>query len=102
MGLVRALSLVPAAVAFCVMMAVTGAMAAMAVFESSAVLAALALVGGFLTPVLVSTGQNQEVALLSYLLLLDVAALLLQRFKSWPRILFGSFVGTSCSSSSGM
>ncbi len=87
-------ALVPAAVAFCGMMAVTGAMAALAVLESAEVLAALALVGGFLTPVLVSTGQNQEVALLSYLLLLDVAALLLQRFKSWPRILFGSFVGT--------
>jgi uncharacterized membrane protein len=87
-------ALVPAAVAFCGMMVVTGAMAALAVFESAEVLAALALVGGFLTPVLVSTGQNQEVALLSYLLLLDVAALLLQHFKSWPRILFGGFVGT--------
>jgi uncharacterized membrane protein len=87
-------SLVPAAVAFFGMVVVTGAMAALAVLESAEVLAGLALVGGFLTPVLVSTGQNQEVALLSYLLLLDAAALLLQRFRSWPRILFGSFIGT--------
>jgi len=87
-------SLVPAAVAFCGMVVVTGAMAALAVFESAEVLAALALVGGFLTPVLVSTGENREVALLSYLLLLDAAALLLQRFRSWPRILFGSFIGS--------
>ncbi len=87
-------SLVPAAVAFCGMVVVTAAIATLALFESAEVLAALALVGGFLTPVLVSTGQNQEVALLSYLLLLDAAALLLQRHRSWPRILFGSFIGT--------
>ena len=87
-------SLVPAAVAFCGMVVVTAAMAALAVLEGAEVLAGLALVGGFLTPVLVSTGRNQEVALLSYLLLLDAAALLLQRFRSWPRILFGSFIGT--------
>ena len=87
-------SLVPAAVAFCGMVVVTAAMAALAVWQSAEVLAGLALVGGFLTPVLVSTGGNQEVALLSYLLLLDAAALLLQRYRSWPRILFGSFIGT--------
>ena len=87
-------SLVPAAVAFCGMVVVTAAMAALAVLEGAEVLAGLALVGGFLTPVLVSTGRNQEVALLSYLLLLDAAALLLQRFRSWPRILFSSFIGT--------
>ena len=86
--------LVPAAVAFCGMVVVTVAMAALAVWESAEVLAGLALVGGFLTPVLVSTGENQEVALLSYLLLLDAAALLLQHYRSWPRIIFGSFVGT--------
>jgi uncharacterized membrane protein len=86
--------LVPAAVAFCGMVVVTAAMAVLAVLEGAEVLAGLALVGGFLTPVLVSTGRNQEVALLSYLLLLDAAALLLQRFRSWPRILFGSFIGT--------
>ena len=62
-------SLVPAAVAFCGMVLVTVAMAALAVWQSAEVLAGLALAGGFLTPVLVSTGENQEVALLSYLLL---------------------------------
>jgi len=87
-------SLVPATVAFCGMVVVSTAMAALAILESAEVLAGLALVGGFLTPVLVSTGRNQEVALLSYLLVLDAAALLLQRFRSWPRILFGSFIGT--------
>ena len=86
--------LVPAAVAFCGMVVVTAAMAAVAVWESAEVLAGLALVGGFLTPVLVSTGENQEAALLSYLLLLDAAALLLEHYRSWPRIIFGSFVGT--------
>jgi uncharacterized membrane protein len=86
--------LVSAAVAFSGMVVVTAAMAALAVLESAEVLAGLALVGGFLTPVLVSTGQNQEIALLSYLLLLDASALLLQRFRSWPRIIFGSFLGT--------
>ena len=54
--------LLPAAAAFVAMLLVTASSTAMSLRQDSEVLAAFALVGGFLTPVLVSTHQNHEVA----------------------------------------
>jgi uncharacterized membrane protein len=52
------------------------------------------LSGGFVTPVLLSTGQNRELALFSYVALLDVAVLVMVTFKPWRRMLILSFIGT--------
>jgi uncharacterized membrane protein len=87
-------SLFPGGVAFAAMVAVTAATAAMAVSQDAEILAAFALTGGFLTPVLLSTGQNRELALFSYVALLDVASVLLVVFKPWRRLLILSYVGT--------
>jgi uncharacterized membrane protein len=87
-------SLFPGGVAFAAMVAVTAATAAMAVSQNAEILAAFALTGGFLTPVLLSTGQNRELALFSYVALLDVASVLLVVFKPWRRLLVLSYVGT--------
>ena len=87
-------SLISAVAAFFAMLGVTAAISLLALRQNAEVLVGLALVGGFMTPVLVSTGENHEAALFSYILLLDAAALLLQRFRNWPRALFGSFIGT--------
>jgi uncharacterized membrane protein len=57
-------------------------------------LASFALVGGFSSPVLLSTGQNHEVALFCYVALLDLAILTIAIFKPWRRLLWGSFAGT--------
>src|SRR5205807_5921772 len=56
-------SLIPSGVAFTMMLAVTAAIAAMALAQDAQILAAFALAGGFSTPLLLSTGQNREVAL---------------------------------------
>ena len=87
-------SLVPSGVAFVMMLAVTAATAVMAWTQDAEILAAFALIGGFTTPLLLSTGQNREVALFSYVAILDVGALALVILKPWRRLLVLSYAGT--------
>ena len=86
--------LIPAALAFVAMATVTAATILLAVSQDAELLATFALVGGFASPVLLSTGENHEVALFAYVALLDLAILILAIFKPWRRLLWGSFVGT--------
>ncbi len=86
--------LVPSTMAFFAMFIVTAATATLAVVQDAEVLAAFSLIGGFTTPVLLSTGQNRELALFSYVALLDLAALALVILKPWRRLLVLSFLGT--------
>jgi uncharacterized membrane protein len=86
--------LIPAAAAFVAMVIVTLATISLAVSQDAELLASFALVGGFSTPVLLSTGQNHEVVLFSYVALLDLAILAMAIFKPWRRLLWGSFLGT--------
>jgi uncharacterized membrane protein len=87
-------NLVPSGVAFVMMLAVTAAAAAMALAQDAQILAAFALAGGFSTPLLLSTGENREIALFSYVAILDVATLVLVTFKPWRRLLVMSYAGT--------
>ncbi len=87
-------SLVPSGVAFVMMLAVTAATAAMAMAQDAQILAAFALTGGFSTPLLLSTGQNREIALFAYVAILDLATLALVTFKPWRRLLVMSYAGT--------
>jgi len=54
----------------------------------------VATLGGFFTPVLVSNGSNNEVGLLSYVLLLDLAILAVSVFKKWRALNLIGFIGT--------
>jgi uncharacterized membrane protein len=87
-------SLIPMSVAFAAMVVVTAVTAGLAALQNAEILAALALAGGFATPVLISTGQNHQVALLSYLALLDLAALVMIFPRAWRRLLVLSFAGS--------
>src|ERR1700719_2481859 len=87
-------SLVPSGVAFAMMLVVTAATAAMALAQDAQILAAFALTGGFSTPLLLSTGQNREIALFAYVAILDLATLTLVTFKPWRRLLVMSYAGT--------
>jgi len=87
-------SLLPAGAAFAAMILVTAFNGFMAWVQDAELLALYAIVGGLSTPVLISTGENHEVALFSYLLLLDVAVLVLVALRPWSRLLFAAFVGT--------
>lgn len=87
--------LIPSAAAFVAMVLVTASTIILALTQDAEILAAFALIGGFSTPVLLSTGENHEVVLFSYVALLDLAVLAMIRFKPWYRLLIGSFIGTA-------
>ena len=87
--------LVPSWAAFAAMIVVTACTITLALAQDAEILAAFALVGGFSTPVLLSTGQNHEIVLFSYVCLLDLAILAMVAFKPWRRLLVGSFIGTA-------
>lgn len=88
-------ALVPAGVAFGAMIAVTAFNGLMAWVQDSELLALYAVAGGLITPALVSTGGNHEITLFSYLLMLDVAVLVLVALRPWSRLLFVASAGTA-------
>jgi uncharacterized membrane protein len=87
--------LVPASVAFVAMILVTASTITLALTQDAEILAVYAMIGGFSTPALVSTGENHEIVLFSYVLLLDVAVLAMVSFKPWRRIVWGAMLGTA-------
>jgi len=86
--------LVPASVAFVAMILVTACTITLALTQDAEILAVYAMIGGFSTPALVSTGENHEIVLFSYVLLLDLAILAMVTFKPWRRIVWGAILGT--------
>jgi uncharacterized membrane protein len=86
--------LVPASVAFVAMILVTASTITLALTQDAEILAVYAMIGGFSTPALVSTGENHEIILFSYVLLLDLAILAMVAFKPWRRIVWGAMLGT--------
>jgi uncharacterized membrane protein len=77
--------------AFALMIVVTVVAVAVALGRNSERIAVLALMGGALTPVLVSTGRNEEVALFTYLVVLGAGVLGVAWKRDWkwlPPILF--------------
>ena len=93
-GSYQVFHLVPSAVAFLAMIVVTAATMTLALRQDAEILAAFAMIGGFSTPVLLSTGENHEVVLFSYVFLLDLAILAMVAMKPWRRLLTGSVIGT--------
>ncbi len=87
--------LIPVSAAFVAMIVVTAATVIMAVAQDAELLALYALIGGFSTPVMLSTGQNREAVLFSYVLVLDLGLLALAMFKPWRRLLWANFLGTA-------
>lgn len=87
--------LIPVTLAAAAMLAVTTTGLTLSIRYSSYSLAAIALLGGFLTPIMISTGQNQPLALFGYVLLLDIGTLLLLRFRQWPSLVAASLAGTA-------
>ena len=93
-GAFQVYHLVPSEVAFVAMILVTASTITLALTQDAEILAAFAMIGGFSTPLLLSTGQNHEIVLFSYVCLLDLAMLAMVRVKPWRRLLVGSFTGT--------
>lgn len=81
-------------VGFYWMIAITVGMAAVALGRDSQRIALLSLVGGFLTPILVSTGKDQQVVLFTYLLILGAGLLVIELRRNWRSLTPVSFVFT--------
>src|SRR5260221_482745 len=79
-------------VGFAAMMAITAVMAAVAIGRNSQRIAVLSLLGGLLTPILASSGQNQQVVLFTYLLFLAAGSLVIQAKKGWNSLVPIAFV----------
>lgn len=80
--------------AFLLMAAVTTTAVLLSVRLNALTIAILGLVGGFLTPLMLSTGADNEVALFTYVALLDAGVLAVAYFKRWRSLDFLSFAGT--------
>ena len=89
----RLYGLVPLSAAFLIMAVIVAASCVLAVVQNSEPLAVLAMSGGFLAPVLTSTGAGSHVALFSFYELLNLgilamAALRVWRWLNWTGFLF--------------
>ncbi len=87
--------LLPAEVALFAMVLVTAWNGFMAWSQDTELLAGYGLLGGFLTPLLLSTGGNHEGFLFTYVGAIDLAIILLVRYKPWRRLLFPAFAATA-------
>src|SRR5438270_883733 len=86
--------LVAQPIAFLLMALVTATAVLLSVRLNALAVAVLGLTGGFLTPVLLSTGVDNEVALFTYVSLLDAGVRAVAYFKRWRSLDFLSFAGT--------
>jgi uncharacterized membrane protein len=79
---------------FVALVLVTVIMAYLALRRNSERIAFLSLLGGLLTPALMSSGKNEQVVLFSYLLLLGAAAVMVSWRKNWQSLLPLAFGAT--------
>ena len=76
--------LIPAPAAFGLLALVTALAVVLSIRRESLFIAVLGLLGGFSTPILLSTGENRPIPLFSYLLLLNVGLAWVAYKKTWP------------------
>lgn len=81
-------------VAFGLMLIITGLAVGLSLKYDRAELAILATLGGFATPFLVSTGNNNYHALFIYLAILCTGMTILSWFKRWPAVNIIAMAGT--------
>ena len=87
-------NLVPREVSALLMVAVTASAVLLAVRLDARLLAALAWTGGYMTPLLLSTGEDRALALFLFIALLDAGALLIDHRKPWPETAPIAMTGT--------
>ncbi|WP_166820602.1 DUF2339 domain-containing protein [Thalassoroseus pseudoceratinae] len=81
-------------VAFSGMVLATAAALTFAAVYDAQAAAVLALLGGFLTPIMLSRGVDVRWTLFPYLLMLDLGVLGIASFRRWPRLNLLAFGGT--------
>ena len=86
--------LLPQSLAFLVMIFITALAGILALVYNTKWLAVLGLIGGFLTPVILSTGQDNQFVLMSYMTILNAGILTLAFFKQWRLLNYLGFFFT--------
>lgn len=90
----RLYSLLPPTVAFGLLVAIAAFTAVLAVWQDSQAFAALAVTGGFLAPILASTGQGSHVVLFSYYAVVNAGILAISWYRPWRPLNVLGFVFT--------
>ncbi len=80
--------------AFAFMALITASGVALSLRYNAPSLIMTAILGGFFTPGLVSDGANYQVSLFSYIVLLDIAILVVSVFKKWRWLNIAGLAGT--------
>src|SRR5437764_9142936 len=80
---------------FLLMTLITAVAFLLAVRLNAIVVAVLGIAGGFLTPVLLSTGQDHPLGLFVYVALLDIGLLAVAQRKRWDAIAMLGAIGTA-------
>ncbi len=86
--------LLPQGLSFSIMVLITVLACATAMVYETQALAVLGLIGGFLTPILMSTGQDNYVVLFTYMTILNVGILAVSFRKRWAALQGLGFVVT--------
>jgi uncharacterized membrane protein len=97
-GALRLYALLPGPAAFVLLAAIAVFSAVLAVAQDSMILAAFGAGGGFLAPILASTGGGSHVMLFGYYLLLNLGIVAIAFYKAWRPLnvmgfLFTFFIG---------
>ena len=79
---------------FAMMVVVAALAAALAVLQNARALAVIGALGGFATPLLVSTGSGNHIALFSYYLVLDLGIAAVAWHRTWRSLNLIGFLGT--------
>jgi uncharacterized membrane protein len=90
----RLYSILPATIAFPLLALIAILSAILAILQNSMSFALLAVSGGFLAPVLASTGQGSHVVLFSYYAVLNAGIVAVAWFKAWRPLNVAGFVFT--------
>ncbi len=93
-GAFRLFSLIPGEAAFFVLVAIAVLSAVLAVLQNALSLAVLGVSGGFLAPVLASTGGGSHVVLFSYYAVLNAGVLGIALYRAWRPLNVLGFVFT--------
>lgn len=95
-GAYRLFHLLPGSAAFFILVAIAALSAVLAVMQNAQSLAILGVSGGFLAPVLASTGSGSHVMLFSYYLVLNGGILGISLYKAWRALNVVGFAFTLC------
>lgn len=87
--------LLPGPIAFVAMAAIAALAAGLAVRQNAQSLATLGTLGAFLTPVLLSTGQDSRVAFYLYMIVVNLGILAIAYYKRWRLLEAIAFTATT-------